>query len=222
MKKLSIPKVDTFPLIYIVLLNALRLTSDAVKGTLNLKTCVAIRYGSACRWKTTEAPKNAVEACKLEIELPNRTYAMFCDTLADTEHWFMSLDIARAGVGTLVASLGPRDRKETFSKAAQLPVDAVAKSPTAFVDSDDNGAISMKPPPPHSTPVIIAVVSTSPAKVSSVTTETTSSKSLTPSLSASQLTWATTPDKAEEGGDGFHQISLWASVKQRRLLNYIH
>ena len=83
------------------------------KGSFDMKKCISIRRGTACKWKLSSAPKGAKVENMLELVLPGRTFAMFCDTEQDANNWFLSLDAARAGKNY---DLGPRDRKESMFK----------------------------------------------------------------------------------------------------------
>ena len=83
------------------------------KGSFDMKKCISIRRGTACKWKLSSAPKGAKVENMLELVLPGRTFAMFCDTEQDANNWFLSLDAARAGKNS---DLGPRDRKESMFK----------------------------------------------------------------------------------------------------------
>ena len=70
--------------------------SKICKGRLDMKECTEIHRTTACKWKLSEAPRGAKVDTMLELVLPGRTYAIFCDTVSDTDNWFLSLDIARA------------------------------------------------------------------------------------------------------------------------------
>ena len=89
------------------------LSRPAPKGSLDMKKCLSIRRGTACKWKLSSAPKGTKVENMLEIAVPGRTFAMFCDTEQDANNWFLSLDAARAGKNY---DLGPRDRKESMFK----------------------------------------------------------------------------------------------------------
>ena len=80
---------------YYVHPNAITQILPKAKGMLDLNTCRIIRRGAACQWKLSSAPKEANVENMLELVLPNRTYAMFCDTAEDADNWLVCLEAAR-------------------------------------------------------------------------------------------------------------------------------
>ena len=65
---------------------------------------------------------------------------MFCDTSSDAEHWFLSLDIARAGLEALSMGIGPRNRTETWLKIVVSEEEKVLRIPLldASIDYDNS------------------------------------------------------------------------------------